>query len=223
MKLDYTVKFSDRKTLRISVERDKSIVVTAPNGFSLEKIHHAVERKKLWIYQKRKHEQKYNETLFEENKIRSGSSVTYLGKTYTLHAVKDEFDGILFDGKFYISKRALPIADQLLTDWLKAKAREYIIPKTNAFAASLGVEYKNIRISEMRYRWGTCSKKNNLNFNWRLIKAPLNVIDYVIVHEAAHILESGHGKDFWQIIKIQLPHFQAAKDWLKDNGEILEN
>ena len=74
----------------------------------------------------------------------------------------------------------------------------------------------------MRYRWGSCTPKNNLNFNWRIIKAPLFVIRYIVVHELIHLIESNHTPKFWNILSIQVPDYQKAKDWLKRNGHLME-
>jgi predicted metal-dependent hydrolase len=221
MNLDYTVKYSNRKTLRINVERDRSITVNAPEGMSADKIHNEIEKKKLWIYQKINHPQKQNENL-PSKKIESGASILYLGQIYTLDVLNKDFDEIIFDGNFYISKKNIVFADKLFEDWFKARANEYIVPKAAQYAKNLGVEYKSIKISKMRYRWGSCIEGKTLNFNYQLIKAPASVIDYVILHELAHIIESGHGNNFWQIIKIQLPNYLAAKNWLKNYGNLIE-
>lgn len=221
MNLDYTVKFSNRKTLRINIERDRSITINAPEEMSVEKIHSEIEKKKLWIYQKRNHPQKQNENL-SSKKYESGSSILYLGQIYTLDVLKEDFDQIRFDGDFYISKRNLVIAERLFEDWFKTSANNYIVPKASQYAKNLGIEYQSIKVSKMRFRWGSCIKGRTLNFNYQLIKAPVSVIDYIILHELAHILESGHGSKFWQIIKTQYPNYRIAKSWLKNYGNLIE-
>ena len=221
MNFNYTVKFSKRKTLRINVERDRSITVNAPDGMSLEKIHSEIEKKKLWIYQKRNHPQKQtgNNT---SKKYQSGSSILFLGQIYTLDILREDFEGVEFNGNFYISKKNSLIADKLLEEWFRTKANEYIVPKVSQYAKNLGVAYQTIKISKMRYRWGSCIKGKTLNFNYNLIKAPVSVINYIILHELAHIIESGHGAKFWQIIKTQFPNYAVAKDWLKNYGNLIE-
>lgn len=220
MNLQYTVKFSNRKTVRISVERDKSVVVLAPNATDLNEIKRKIEEKKFWIYRKINHAQKHEAS--EKRRYVSGSSVMFLGKTYTLRVARGEFDGVVFDGHLTLAEQSLSAAADIFRDWFKAQAGEYIVPKTAELAEKLGVDYNSVKISGMRYRWGSCTKKNNLNFNWRLIKAPPSVIDYIILHELAHILESGHGKKFWQIVKTQNINYVSAKNWLRSNGGILE-
>lgn len=221
MNLEYTIKYSKRKTLRINVERDRSVTINAPEGVSLEKIQKEIEKKKLWIYQKINHPQKQDENA-ETKKYQSGSSILYLGNIYTLDISKKDFDQIVFDGNFYISKANLPNAGDLLDIWFRTKAEEIIVPKAEYYAKNLGVEFQTIKISKMRYRWGSCIKGKTLNFNYTLVKAPLSVINYIILHELAHIIQSGHGAKFWQIIKTQLPNYLVAKDWLKNYGNLIE-
>jgi predicted metal-dependent hydrolase len=86
----------------------------------------------------------------------------------------------------------------------------------------MGAVYNSANIVDLKYRWGSCTPKNNLHFNWRLIKAPLRVIEYVIVHELAHLLEPNHTQLFWQIVKTQVPDYERSKAWLKENGTLLE-
>ena len=130
--------------------------------------------------------------------------------------------GILFDNKFLISKSSAARAPELLRDWYIKKAREKLNRRVRLYAKHMGVSYNNILISDLRYRWASCTPKNNLNFNWRLIKAPMHVIEYVIVHELAHLLESNHTAKFWAIVKNQLPDYVRSKEWLKSAGALLE-
>lgn len=220
MNLDYSVVYSDRKTLQIIVERDRSVTVRAPINTSTEKIRQAVEKKKLWLYEKINHPQKYN--LGKEKTLIPGSSILYLGKEYRLEATDEKIKGIIFNGRFVISKSSLTYIPALLRAWYIDRANEVLIPRIKHYAKQIGVEYSHIFISDLKYSWGSCTPKNNLNFNWRLVKAPMNVIEYVIVHELAHLLEHNHGTRFWNIVKTQSPQYRKAKDWLKKNGQILD-
>jgi hypothetical protein len=203
------------------VERDRSVIVRAPEGAPHEKIEEAVESKRLWLYEKLRHPQKYRE-MAPSKELVSGTSLLYLGKEYKLDFIGDDFDGVVFESKFLISKSSKLLAAELLGDWFVESAKRIIPPRVKTFARQLGVEYNRVLISDLKYRWGSCTPKNNLNFNWRLVKAPMNVIEYVIVHELAHLLEPNHTPRFWGIIKAQLPHYSKAKGWLKEHGELLE-
>ena len=85
----------------------------------------------------------------------------------------------------------------------------------------MGVDYGRITVRDQRTRWGSCSAKGNLNFNWRLILAPGEVLDYVVVHELAHRREMNHSKRFWSLVEMVLPDYERRRRWLKENGEAL--
>lgn len=220
MNSDYAVEYSNRKTLAIFVERDKSIIIKAPIGTPKEKIDDYVSRKKYWIYTKLKHPQKYE--LEKAKEFVSGASIIYLGHFYKLELVDENTEGVHFDNnRFIISKEYQDRAPNLFKSWYVKKAKEVIIPKVNYYANNLGVEYNQIKITDMKYRWGSCTPKNNLNFNWRLIKAPISIIKYVIIHELAHFIEPNHNQKFWNVVETQTPKSIHAKEWLKENGELL--
>ncbi|MCL1678811.1 M48 family metallopeptidase [Elizabethkingia miricola] len=221
MDFNYQIIFSKRKTATISVERDRKIIVRVPEGLSDDKINEIVLGKEKWILEKLNHNQKYNPIISNKEFV-SGETLNYLGRNYQLQIVNNEFDNIIFDRRFLISKSNQEIANRLFKEWYKTKAVEKIKPIAKKFAKHLGVEYKEIKISEMKYRWGSCTPNGNLLFNWRIIKAPMYVVEYVIVHELAHLIEHNHSVDFWNIVSVQLPNFDKAKEWLKLNGEILE-
>lgn len=221
MNLEYSVIYSPRKKLTITVERDRSVVVRAPQGTPKEKIDALVQRKRLWLYEKVRHVQKHDHPQKEREFI-SGATILYLGKNYRLEVISEAFDGVLFDNKFLISKASVSQAADHLRAWYIKKATEKIVPQVQFYAKHLGVNYNNVFISDLKYRWGSCTPKNNLNFNWRLIKAPMRVIEYVIVHELAHLLEPNHTAYFWSIVKTQLPDYLKSKEWLKQAGSFLE-
>ena len=221
MNHDYTVLYSRRKTVSITVERDRAVIVRAPIGTPPEKIDRLIQQKGVWLYEKTRHKQKYSPRSVAKEFV-AGASIQYLGKIYQLDVVSESFDGILFDNKFLISKRSASQASNLFKSWFIEQAKHTILPLVQHYAAKTGGEYNKLRISDVRYRWGSCTPRNNLNFNWRLIKAPMRVIEYVIVHELAHLLEPNHTKRFWQIVKTQIPDYVMAKEWLRQNGELLE-
>ena len=101
------------------------------------------------------------------------------------------------------------------------KAKEIIPRRAACFAARMGVSYGRITIREQKTRWGSCSSKGNLNFNWRLILAPEEVLDYVVVHELAHRREMNHSKAFYAVVEAVLPDYRAARRWLREHGDSL--
>jgi len=111
---------------------------------------------------------------------------------------------------------------EVLRDWYIARAKEKILERAQQYARELGVKFSGAKIVDNRYRWGSCTVNSNINFNWRLIKAPMFVIDYVIVHELAHLMEASHTSRFWGIVRAKTPTMEKAKAWLKDQGQVLE-
>lgn len=221
MELDYKVVLSKRKTLTITIERDRSIVVKAPEGTSPEKIRKVVESRKLWLFEKASHAQKYRALPHPPGKeLVTGESIPYLGRQYRIELVDGDGE-IQFEQKFLVP-RTLVDKSTALRNWFKARAEEKILSRVAMHARNLGVTYKDIRIGDGKYRWGSCTPSDNVILNWRLIKAPMFVIDYVVVHELAHLLEQNHTPRFWNIVRAQAPSMEKAKTWLMEHGAMLE-
>lgn len=221
MEINYQIIYSDRKTITITVERDCSIIVHAPDGTDPEKVNAVVDSKRLWLYDKLKHPQKYS-TNDSRKEFVSGETIPYLGRNYRLEIEKGGDEGIRFVGKFVVTGASAERSAKLFRDWYVQRAKEIIEPRVRRHSRNLGVTYNKVMVSDLKYRWGSCTPNNNLNFNWRLIKCPMFVIDYVIVHELAHFLEQNHTPHFWNIVRAQVQEFSKAKLWLKEHGEILE-
>ena len=102
----------------------------------------------------------------------------------------------------------------------EARARIELIAQSEA--AALGVRYRRLTIRDQVSRWGSCSSNGSLSFNWRLVLAPHDVLDYVVVHEVCHLVELNHGARFWRLVERRRPDYRASKDWLDAHGwEIL--
>lgn len=224
MDLIYTIKRSiKRRKLTITVERDRSVVVHAPEGISDEKIHQIVESKRQWIYDKIGHPQKFQELPHAPGKeLVNGESAFYLGRQYRIELVQNSLEEVHFAQAFLIPAKIGEKKTEALRGWYINRAKEKIIPRVKRYARQLGVDVAEIKIVDNRFRWGSCTLKDNININWRLIKAPMFVIDYVVVHELAHLIEGNHTPRFWNLIKSQISHVEKAKSWLKDNGQLLE-
>jgi predicted metal-dependent hydrolase len=222
MELAYEIKYSKvRKTVNITVERDRRIVVTAPQNTSIEKIKSIVDLKKQWIKEKINHTQKYPLQL-QQKEFVSGEAIMYLGTNYQLEVVNESIEGIEFNQRFRISKANQPNANALFKQWYLHQALKLIEPLATNFAKNLGVTYNEFKTSEMKYRWGSCTPANNIIFNWRIIKAPMYVLEYLVAHELVHLMENNHTPRFWNILSIQVPNYLKAKKWLKENGQLLE-
>ena len=225
MDLIYIIKRSPkRKKLSITVERDRTVVVHAPTSSSDETIHQVVESKRQWIYEKLHHLQKYAYLPHPPGKeLVNGESALFLGKSYRIEIVKTEQKNIQLENHFLIPEFLISKGKSTLRDWYIEKAKSIILQRVEELSNKLGVEYNSAKISDNQYRWGSCTEKNNLTFNWRLIKAPMFVIDYVIIHELTHLLEPNHTSKFWNIVRAHTPKMDQAKLWLLENGQLLED
>lgn len=114
-----------------------------------------------------------------------------------------------------------PIQEKALEQRYRQAAREYFPSRVAYYEQIIGVTHASIRIRDQKTRWGSCSAKGNLNFNWRLMLAPPRVLDYVVVHELCHRKEMNHSKAFWDAVGTVLPDYVQLRKWLKDNGRKL--
>ena len=224
MDLNYQIVRSPRrKKLTISVERDRSVVVHAPQALSDEEIRRVVDSKRQWLFDKVNHPQKYQDRPHAPGKeVVNGESVPYLGREYLIEISDTASGGVEFSRRFLIPFAQQMKRREVLKAWYFSRAKETILPRVKRHANELGVEFGEAKIVDNRYRWGSCTVKDNVNFNWRLIKAPMFVIDYVIVHELAHLMETNHTPRFWNIVRARVPSTEKAKTWLKEHGQLLE-
>lgn len=158
----------------------------------------------------------------------SGEKVLYKGESYYVNVFSNRhklasvgFDGKGFDVFVY---EDLPAQDRkklietAFKKWFVKVAHEYIKERLDYHCRVLGLRYSRIKIREQKTRWGSCSKKGNLNFNWKLIMAPPWVIDYVVIHEICHLRYLNHSKAYWGMVESIMPEYKRARDWLKKNG-----
>jgi metal-dependent hydrolase len=142
-----------------------------------------------------------------------------LAKYRVVRFVKDHEDWILKQQKKLEDYRETRhvITDEERRDGVQ-KALKIFPERTAYFAARMGVNYGRITIREQKTRWGSCSSAGNLNFNWRLVLMPPEILDYVVVHELAHRKEMNHSSKFWAIVEQEMPDYQERKQRLKELG-----
>jgi predicted metal-dependent hydrolase len=97
-------------------------------------------------------------------------------------------------------------------------ARELVTMLADEEAEELGVRWTRIEIRDQRSRWGSCSTRGTLSFNWRLVLAPFEVLDYVVVHELCHLREPNHSRRFWKLVEARRPDWREQRDWLHEHG-----
>lgn len=219
MKIDHIIR-TKRKSIALIVEPDGRLVVRAPMRVSDADIKHLVKQKERWIREKQK-QVKDKSTQSKQKVYMDGEEFLYLGKSYQLKIVADLNPALVLSRKFYLSRRVLPKAGSVFTEWYREQARAVISERVKLYAARHGFKYRKIRVTSARTRWGSCSSMGNLNFTWRLVMAPPEVIDYVVVHELAHLRVNNHSKEFWKQVERIMPDYKQRLKWLKENGQKL--
>ncbi|MCA1927348.1 MAG: M48 family metallopeptidase [Calditerrivibrio sp.] len=211
---------SKRKTVGLQVTDDATLVVRAPFGISNESISYIVSKHINWINQKR-YEIKLRNLAFSPRKFVDGERFLFLGESYELKIVESGDERLKFQDKFYLTKSSLTEAIYLFIDWYKRVGFEKMLERVKFYANIANFKYNRINISNSNKIWGSCSSNGNLNFSWRIIMAPLPVVDYVVVHELVHLEVRNHSKDFWDRVSMLMPDYKKQKVWLKNNGYLL--
>jgi hypothetical protein len=222
MTVAYEIVRSDRKSIGITVERDRRVIVRAPKRASETAIVLAIRRKKLWIWRKVRHPLKYPVPATHKEFV-NGETFLLLGQHYELDLVDRDNPPISLVGRcLQIAQHRREDAHRLFRAWYLSQAKRELPTRIRRIATEMGVTYSRICIRDVRFRWGSCSAAGTLTFNWRAVQAPGIVIDYLIVHELAHLLESNHSEEFWNIVAVHSPSWAKARLWLKMNGPLLE-
>lgn len=105
----------------------------------------------------------------------------------------------------------------LAEDWLYGQAKQILPAKVKEWAQKIGVEFNNIVIKDQKTMWASCSQKHNLNFSYRIIKMPKIIMDYLIIHELAHLIHFNHGSDYWATVAAYSPDYKEHRKWLNNN------
>ena len=211
---------SKRKTIALIIERDGRLIVRAPLHARQEMITGFIQSKEKWISKKRA-EIKTNYQPFITKKYHNGEGFWYLGKTYPLQIVEVEKPILDLDGSFQLARKAVPKASLVFEQWYRQQARRVISERVLWYAKKTGFSYRQIRITSAQMRWGSCGARGTLNFSWRLVMAPLTVIDYVVVHELVHLKVRNHSQEFWTQVRWIMPDYRKQVDWLEKNGHLL--
>ena len=210
-----------RKTIAIIVHTDGRVVVRAPLKANKKQIEAFVTSKMEWI---EKHRQRVQSLVIQDTrkKFAPGEIFLFLGASYPLEFKEQVAQGfVLLNGSFQLKQDLQPSAAAIFTRWYQIKARQIITERVTWFSRRYNFKPAKIRISSARTRWGSCSSRGTLSFTWRLVMAPIEIIDYVVVHELAHLLERNHGPNFWHEVEKILPDYKEKRAWLKENGSQL--
>jgi hypothetical protein len=209
---------SRRRSLEIVVERDGALTLLAPAAASTAAMKSFAREKRLWIYGKlAKKESLYRPPTAKE--FVSGEGFPYLGKTYRLLLVdQQDVPLTLKGGRFRLLKREAHHGRQHFVDWYRRCGEAWLQARVAPWARQMGVKPKQLTVRDLGYRWGSCGKGGSLNFHWAAMTLPPSVLDYLIVHELAHISVPGHGRDFWRRVATTLPDYEQRREWLGREG-----
>ncbi len=220
--ISYIIKRSSRaKYVRLEVNSETGLTVVIPKSYNLDRIPDLLREKGRWVLSKLA---KYSQarSSMAEKELKSGDTVPYLGQD--LEVVTQQMQGSADTVKLDRDKLIVGIRANsgrlhlALESWYRMQAGKFIREKVDKVSADLGLRYNRLIIRGQKTRWGSCSQKGNLSFNWKLMMVPESVIDYVIIHEIAHLKEMNHTKNFWQLVAQHCPGWRQHKKWLRDHA-----
>jgi predicted metal-dependent hydrolase len=218
--VSYTLKRGPRcRHARLEVAQETGLTAVIPRRYDMKKLPAFLAANKRWILYALK---KY--CTLPSPKARSSApanTVPYLGNYIEIVRDGNGLSPVRLEGNRLVLSSGL-YAPGLLTPaiegWYRWTAEKLIRDKVAKTGSRLCLAYRRIALKEMRARWGSCSVKGNLNFNWKLILMPEPVIDYVVIHELTHLKEMNHGKKFWALVEKECPDWRERRSWLTKNG-----
>lgn len=212
-----------RKKISLEVTRDARLIVRAPSRVPEEYILELVEKKADWIARKKEAAQQqmmYAAVSPMEQGLRQ--EYPLLGREYQIVKGSTVNTVRIAEGAIQIPERFAGQEEHALAAWFKRLAKKYITGRVEVLSQETGISYSSVRIGSARKRWGSCGGDGRLNFTWRLIFNPPEVIDYVIIHELCHVPVRNHSRRFWNKVESFVPDYKMKRKWLKEYGELLE-
>jgi predicted metal-dependent hydrolase len=214
----YAVQRSARKTIGLYVERDGSVLVRAPEAATDERIAAAVRSKERWIFRAQARWAALNpqRTLRE---FVSGETIYFLGQPHRLDFRVGAERGVSREGDVFVLRTADKArAESLLKDFYRAEGLARLPGLVRQHSESMGLTPGRVRVQELGHRWGSCSAAGTLNFHWKAMAVPLEVLHYLVVHELAHLVHRDHSQKFWQQVEAEIPSWQHHAAWLAAHG-----
>jgi predicted metal-dependent hydrolase len=216
---------SRRKTVGVTVAPPGQVLLTAPRGVPVERLDAVVQAKARWITS-RLRRVRPEEPRLGPREFLSGESYLYLGRQYRLavQAGGESAEVRLERGRlrvqvprgFQEEERARAVREAL-AGWYRERARERLTAQVGGWARRMGQEEPRVQVREQERRWGSCSA-GVVRFNWRIIQAPMRLVDYVVAHELVHLVHEAHDKAFWAALGRLLPDYEARREQLRATG-----
>ncbi|MDD5745936.1 MAG: SprT family zinc-dependent metalloprotease [Candidatus Omnitrophica bacterium] len=212
---------SRRRTLGLQIAPDARLIVRAPRKLALETIREIVDQRRSWI-QRKQQEMRRNASIRTEKKFKAGELLLFQGQWYALRHTELSSPVFEFNGhEFLLPRQCVDRARTLLIDWYQRQAAAIIPQRVVYYSQRSGIAYTRITINDARTRWGSCGYQATLNFSWRLIMCPPQVLDYVVTHELAHVEVRNHSSRFWERVSRLFPDYYSCRLWLKHNTHLL--
>jgi len=220
--ITYMLKRSLRaRHVRLEVRPQTGLTVVVPHFYKIGKLPGLLESKERWISSNLARFSHFQSSSAKK-KLGSGDTVPYLGRD--LELVKQENHTGAGDVKLEGNTLAVSpvlfrngLLELALERWYRAEAAKLIGERVYKLSTQMCVSYKRITIRGQKTLWGSCSRKKNLSFNWKLLMAPEPVIDYVIIHELTHLKEMNHSKRFWELVAQRCHRWRECKKWLREH------
>ncbi len=211
---------SNRKTFGLEINSSGKLIIRAPINATNDEIESVINIKSKWISKKLNYIKE--KKSFQDLEILDDSKIYYLGKPRNIYFEDIDFPIKLSEKGIVIAKEYKEYSKQVLNKWFRDKAYQLIGKRLAEILEQTGYGITKFGITNARRRWGSCSSKNSVNFSWRLIMAPVKVIDYVIIHELVHTEIKNHSKMFWARVEEIVPNYRESLEWLKNHSQIMD-
>lgn len=210
---------SKRRTIALVVTHDATLVIRSPLKTPLDYLKNLVNRKRDWIQTKMREMQ--SKPRLKAKEFVNGESFLCLGESYKLKIVDDIVGDVELRDNLLLSREKASCARDVVIKWYRSEAQKKIKERCEWYSSLTGYKPLSIKISNAQKRWGSSGHRGTVNFNWRLIMAPVEIIDYIVVHELVHLEQRDHSVLFWDKVRSIMPDFKIRQKWLKDNGGTL--
>ena len=212
---EYTLIRSDRKTLALEIDRTGALIVRAPRRMSASAIERFVESRSGWITQKQR--LALSRAAAVTPAAGTDAAVWYCGRQYPV--MRQAVSKPVWQPDKLVIPQAWNTAQRRA--FLKAECRRLVAARLAVLSVLTGLQPVGFHITQARTRWGSCSGKNSLNFAWRLVFCPPEIMDYVILHELCHIRHKNHSKQFWALVAQFDPAYIRHRAWLRDHAALM--
>jgi predicted metal-dependent hydrolase len=211
---------SRRRTIGLEITSGATLVVRAPMRASAGDIEEIIRLKSSWIL--RKIDEIKRRPCLVCHEYAEGEMFLYLGRSYPLQIVESGSSTIERTDRLYVSRILVPDIRNHLKRWYMKEALREIQARCMWFSMNTGHVPATIRITDAKQRWGSCTPTGGVNFSWRLIQAPPEMVDYVVVHELVHLSQPDHSKKFWEKVRKIIPDYKIRRHWLHDHVGLLK-